>query len=368
MDSHARGRIPSLDGLRALSIAGVLLGHMAGTGTPAWLDAVVRNPYFDVAHFGVRVFFIISGYLITGLLIAEHERTGTISLKEFYFRRTLRIFPAYFALLGILGLLALAGIVSLTRSDFAHALTYTMNYAPNRSWDVGHLWSLAVEEQFYLLWPATILALGLRRGARVALAVLLLAPVIRVVEATVLPQLIPLIGNSFESTADSLATGCLLALWAVPLEQNALYRRLRDSWTVILFLLVMSVASALRYRPGLLVGETLANVAVALLIARSVAHPTGAWGRLLNWRPMVVTGTLSYSLYLWQQLFLNRNAHSLPTSFPLNVVLACAFAVLSYRLVELPALRLRARLSRRSARLRSAVLPEIIGQNESATN
>jgi peptidoglycan/LPS O-acetylase OafA/YrhL len=92
------GRIPSLDGLRALSISAVLLGHLAGhAALPAVSHRRHRNGHVDLADLGVRVFFVISGFLITGLLIAEHERSGTISLQRFYLRRTLRIFPAYFA-------------------------------------------------------------------------------------------------------------------------------------------------------------------------------------------------------------------------------------------------------------------------------
>jgi peptidoglycan/LPS O-acetylase OafA/YrhL len=359
MTTRDRARIPSLDGLRALSIAVVLLGHLAGTaGSPPWINAAVRNSFFDIAHFGVRVFFVISGFLITGLLVVEQERTGTISLKQFYFRRTLRIFPAYFALLGVLALLALVGALNLTRGDFLHAVTYTMNYSPDRSWQVGHLWSLAVEEQFYLLWPAALLLIGLRRGGHVALAAVLLAPLIRVAEATFFPSLLPIIGTSFETTADALAMGCLLALWQHRLEVNALYQwALASSWWLVPVLIAASIVAGLRYRPGLLVGDSLANLAVALLIARSVAFSTDRWGKFLNLRPMVLIGTLSYSLYLWQQLFLNRNQPSTVTSFPLNLALACICAVLSYNLVERPVLKLRSRIAKRPSGVQPAAMP-----------
>jgi peptidoglycan/LPS O-acetylase OafA/YrhL len=270
-----------------------------------------------------------------------------VSLPRFYLRRTLRIFPAYFVLLGVLALLTVAGVVTVSLRDFGHAVTYTMNYAPTRSWQVGHLWSLAVEEQFYLIWPLTIMLLGTRKAALVAAAVVLLAPLVRVTEATLVPRLIPLIGNSFETTADALAMGCLLALWHAPLEARAWYRRAVTTRWLIPVLLLASVALSLRYRPGILLGESLANLAVAFLIARSVGYPNGRWGQLLNARPMVLVGTLSYSLYLWQQLFLNRNAPGLLTSAPLNIALALGCAVLSYRFVEEPMLRLRARIERR---------------------
>ena len=344
------GRIASLDGLRALSISGVLLGHIAGTaGAPRAITAAVENPYVDVAHLGVRVFFVISGFLITGLLIAEEAKTGTVSLSRFYLRRTLRIFPAYYVFLGVIALLSVIGVVTVPADDFVRAVTYTMNYTSARVWLVGHLWSLAVEEQFYLIWPLTIMLVGTKSAARVAFAVVVLAPLIRVTEATFAPRLIPLIGNSFETTADALATGCLLALWQGRLEALSWYRRAIASWWLAPVLLLLSVLLSLRYRPGLLIGETVANVAVALLIARSVAYPHGRWGRLLNARPMVIVGTLSYSLYLWQQLFLNRHSPGTLTTFPLNLLLAVGCAVVSYRMIEQPFLRLRMRLEARRA-------------------
>jgi peptidoglycan/LPS O-acetylase OafA/YrhL len=349
-------RIASLDGLRALGIIGLLLAHSAGTaGAPHALMAIFNGPYVDVAHFGVRVFFVISGFLITGLLMAEEAKTGTVSLSRFYLRRTLRIFPAYYAFLVVLALLTVIGVIVVPAANLARAVTYTMNYTSQRVWLVGHLWSLAVEEQFYLIWPLTIMLVGTKNAARVAVAVVLLAPLIRVIEATFAPRLIPLIGNSFETTADALAMGCLLALWQARLEDRPWYQRAIASRWVVPALLLLSVGLSLRYRSSLLIGETITNVGVALLIARSVTYTKGPWGRLLNAGPMVVLGTLSYSLYLWQQLFLNRNAPGLLTSFPLNLLLTFACAVVSYFLIEQPFLRLRMRLEARRAGPSSAL-------------
>ena len=114
MATERATRIPSLDGLRAISIVAVVLGHMAGTrGFPAALTAIIRNPIVDFANLGVRVFFVISGFLITGILIDESARTGGISLKRFYYRRTLRIFPAYIALLLVMTALDAMRVVSI---------------------------------------------------------------------------------------------------------------------------------------------------------------------------------------------------------------------------------------------------------------
>ena len=111
----------------------VLLGHLTGTRGFVKLTLGIG----DYAHLGVVVFFVISGFLITTLLISEHDHAGRVSLKLFYARRSLRIFPASYAYLAVLGVLCVAGTIHLTASDFWHAITYTMNYLPARSWQVA---------------------------------------------------------------------------------------------------------------------------------------------------------------------------------------------------------------------------------------
>src|SRR4051794_2751641 len=207
--STSPARIPSLDGLRAISIAAVLLGHLAGShGFPDRLSSVVRNPVVDVANFGVRVFFVISGFLITGLLMAEREKRGKIHLGAFYLRRVFRIMPAYVALIAVVALLDASGAIQVPTSDFVAAWTYRMNYHLGGSWELGHLWSLAVEEQFYFLWPLTLLLAGLASGRRIAIAVMCIAPMVRVLELMFgSPALQPTIGWTFETAADTIAAG-----------------------------------------------------------------------------------------------------------------------------------------------------------------
>src|SRR5258708_33942090 len=148
------GRVPSLDGLRALSIALVLISHLVGTRGFIVPQAIGR--FFSLGELGVRVFFVISGFLITSLLLEELESEGRISLIRFYFRRTMRILPPYFTLILAVVLLEAAGWITLAPKDKLHALTYTSNYYPERSWYLGHTWSLAVEQQFYLMCAALL--------------------------------------------------------------------------------------------------------------------------------------------------------------------------------------------------------------------
>ncbi|MEI6078838.1 MAG: acyltransferase [Verrucomicrobiota bacterium] len=153
-------KLPSLDGWRAVSIALVLLLHSSYTsGFPSKLDRIING--FDAGVLGVRFFFVISGFLITCLLLREHAETSVISLKHFYARRALRILPVYFFYLVVLGFLTR---YSQAPSAWLANLTFTTNFFPT-PFATTHFWSLAVEEQFYFLWPwSLVVVLNQRKG------------------------------------------------------------------------------------------------------------------------------------------------------------------------------------------------------------
>src|SRR4051794_16092311 len=212
-------RFSSLDGLRAVSILMVLAGHLNGTANFGRRDLGIG----DYAHLGVVVFFVVSGFLITSLLLSEQEKTGAVSLKLFYARRCLRILPAAYAYMACMAVLWAFGSVRLSWRSLIHAATYTGNYIQARTWHLGHLWSLSVEEQFYLLWPAAFVLLGRRKAAWAAALVLAVAPLARALGWLVLIQAGYSAGTMFPMVADSLATGCLLALGRRWLENQAWY-------------------------------------------------------------------------------------------------------------------------------------------------
>jgi len=337
---HAGERIPSLDGIRAFSIMLVIGWHLSTSGTAPWLEQLWR---IDSGNLGVRIFFVISGYLITSLLLAEHARTGTVNLKRFYVRRALRIMPAFYFFLVVIAVASAAGLVPASRTALLRAATYTANYF-RTDWTFGHTWSLAVEEQFYLLWPSVIVLLGLRRSFVCAGVVLLLSPTFRGIAA--------LTGHwpdnprySFECVADALATGCLLAharpwLWIHASYRRLLERRAMELWPIAI--LVVAVASARWEHFGAIAGITLLNIAIAVWIDLCLRYPESWVGRILNARPMAFVGVLSYSIYLWQQPFL-RPGHTL--RFPLSILCIGILALASFFLIERPMLRLRARVA-----------------------
>lgn len=341
-------RIQSLDGLRAISILAVIAGHATGTRAfPDWLNQLIQNDVVDIANLGVRVFFVISGFLITGLLKGERNRTGSIDLAKFFFRRTFRIFPAYAVFLIGLWFLTVAGVTELTNRDFLHALTYTTNYHIGRSWEVGHLWSLAVEEQFYLLWPLAFRAFGENHGRRALWAVVVVIPLWRVAQSMYFPEYRALIGNSFETTADALAVGCLLSLYQAELPKYGRFARRASSWWSVAALLLIGLVFSARYRPALLLGIPMVNFAIAGAVARVTWSPDTIAGRFLNKPVMMRIGVLSYSLYLWQQVFLNRHSNGWWASFPVHFILSITLAWLSHKLVERPFLVWRETLEKR---------------------
>src|SRR5436190_21478787 len=190
----------------------VLMGHLLGTRH----FFPVQSSLLNLAALAVRTFFVISGYLISTLLFKDRDRitrgllTAGQGFFRFYVRRVFRIFPAVAVLIAVVASLAAAGRVRLLPYDMLAAATFTTNFHHPRAWWLGHLWSLSVEEQFYLLWPAMVLLLGRSSALRAAAAALVIAPLTRVVVWYAMPAWRDYTDESFPTVFDALATGCLL--------------------------------------------------------------------------------------------------------------------------------------------------------------
>lgn len=338
-------RMPGLDGLRAISIVLVLLWHVRGT--PGFVNGQFFLVLGDGAHLGVQIFFVISGFLITSLLLDEQGAAGHISLARFYVRRSLRIFPAFVAFLGAMYCAHVLGWIHLSTVDLLTAATYTVNYHVDRSWDVGHLWSLSVEEQFYLLWPLAMVLVTSRKGrVRITTAVLLLAPLVRVVMHLAIKSGPARDLEIFPAVADAIAAGCLMALVREDLLQREWYRRFTASgWVWLSFVPVLVINRFENFTVVNALGGPVQLVLLAVLIETSTRRNQGTMAKALNWGPIVFVGTLSYSLYLWQQPFMDRHCSAIYCSFPVNLVLAVACALASHLLLERPLVALRKRFA-----------------------
>jgi peptidoglycan/LPS O-acetylase OafA/YrhL len=330
-------RIPSLDGLRAISIFLVIASHFSYTiGFP---------DVYNVGNLGVRVFFVISGFLITGLLIKELDQTDQINLAKFYFRRTLRIFPPYYFYLTVILLCSIFGLMTIPLAKFIPAYTYTSNYLELGIWNLGHTWSLAIEEQFYLIFPGLLLLFGRRKAVWILLAVLFISPIIRIIDFQLFHEQDPIwIYKGFHSNVDTLAIGCLLALQYQYLHSRRWYLQILNSKLMIFAPFLAIVASAQVDHPKLYLGFsfTVCNVLIALCIDWAVTHyQNNPVGNILNSSPFVWAGMLSYSIYLWQQPFFNYDEPAWFTLFPYNFIGIGVCSIFSYYIVEKTSLQLR---------------------------
>lgn len=357
-------RIPSLDGLRALSIVLVVLLHTAqsvGMTHPLpWFVFALAN-----GGLGVTIFFVISGYLITSLLLAEHEKAGRISFKNFYLRRIYRIFPPLYTYVGFLLVLSALGLLALSGIDLASALLLFRNYSYGASsWALEHMWSLSVEEQFYLLWPFLLVgclrrhtdfAAGKAAAAKIALGVIVASPFIRVAFRVLAPHYAS--PYMFHMLADPLMFGCVAAL----LQGSGRFERFYEAGTRIWWLppaVLFLVSGALGIRFGnswnFPIGTSLNGLCIMLFLLWSVRNPGSALGRVFNHRVVAHIGVLSYSIYIWQTFFLHhRNVevfggHTFFNTWPGSWLCILAVSELSFYGVERPFMGIRKRLERRA--------------------
>ncbi|HLB09348.1 MAG TPA: acyltransferase [Gemmatimonadaceae bacterium] len=347
--------LPSLDGLRALSIGFVLLGHASRSVPP-----IVETLLARLAHFGVCVFFVISGYLITSLLWRDVQKRGELQLGRFYLRRTLRIFPPFYVYLTVVAVgVAVAGWPTPANTRWWPAFTYLSNFA-NTNWSVtGHSWSLSLEEQFYLTWPVALAACirargaegGARLGYRVAAAALIVFPLLRVGVFGATRSGILTGTFIFDYVAAGSAIALFIATGTWERGRRVLDGLLKNKATPAAFALAMvlhvTLAGTTRwlFAADAILITPVEAVLLAIFIAWAVRNPKHPVGRVLNLRALRVIGVGSYSLYLWQQLFFGPGAaFALSWSVWLKLTAACACATASYFFVERPSLRLRSRL------------------------
>jgi peptidoglycan/LPS O-acetylase OafA/YrhL len=321
-------RIHSLQGVRAICIAFVVLAHASGTHN--CFQSAVAESYGNP---GVRIFLILSGYLITSQLVKEREQTGRISLPSFYARRAYRIFPAAYVFM--LVAIAIHWTV-LSRTNIVTALTYTVNYYPQGNHVLGHLWSLGVEEQFYLVWPLCLL-LFFRKRIWIVMAVIAAGPPLRMLFWLLWRR--AGLEHPFPVYMDALATGAAVSLLEPGLRALQPVFLNRKFIVVPCLTLLVPLIQFWNNRVYETVGFSVFHVGVAL----SLLHLMKRRYAFLNSSPMVWLGEISYSLYLWQQFFFDRRSPALWAAFPLNVVLALLLAAASYYLVEQPFLNLRER-------------------------
>jgi peptidoglycan/LPS O-acetylase OafA/YrhL len=343
-------RIPSLDGLRALAIILVLIGHCSAT-VPWDLPSPIGF-IFGNGAMGVLIFFCISGFLITRLLINEKNRHGRISLVGFYIRRSFRILPAFLTFLSFIVALKIANFSTITTANLVSAGLFVTNYSPySENWLVAHTWSLSIEEQFYLVWPLILVLFGMRRSLWIGIGLIFAMPFVRVATYAFMPDWRAHIPVMMHTRIDALMFGCVAAIayeeaWFQRLYNLLCTLKLHLILPLFALLIAPFVRMRLRGAYDLPVGLSIDALAATLGMVWLIRNPHSSIGKWFNAKFICWIGVLSYSLYLWQQPFFSHDTIGWPSKFPINIVFVFVAAVGSYYLVEQPFLRLRAKIWR----------------------
>jgi peptidoglycan/LPS O-acetylase OafA/YrhL len=346
MSRKRTGYFPTLDGWRALAALVVLFAHdplmPLGTG---W--------FHQHQTFGVEIFFGISGLLICSRLLQEEEAHGRINLKEFYIRRGFRILPPLMGYLLVVGLLGSLHVVQVSSREWIASLLFYRNYgflagtsAARFSWYTGHFWSLAVEEHFYLILPG--LLVFVRKKWRVP-ALLLLA--VAVAGWRMYLQLTRGSQVDWAHHTDSILDALLIpAVLAIVLSSA----RGRSILTPIVryWLLLAATVLWLVSNGGFeLLTPIVESAFIPLVLLGTVLHPVGLLAKFLELSPMRWLGRISYSIYLWQQLFFTGYFHpslhpfGFLTNFPWRWIALLTCATASYYCLEKPLIRLGHRIA-----------------------
>lgn len=345
--NRVRERDHHLDVWRGISVLMVLVHHTFYFHYPFFKEfahqsttgAVTVFRYLDVVlvefaersgPLGVKIFFIISGYIITKLMVDEEVRNGSFSILQFYIRRILRIFPALLFYLLSLGALSVLGYISLQHQELLHSISFLCNTNTYCGWNTIHTWTLATEMQFYIVWPFLFLLAPKRLRAHLLAGMIVLFTIFS--------------GLGILTTQGWIDNPISFICIAVGVL-TALSHRFKDFLTnrtvSLVFVLVAGVLLLYLFVPGesarILYRESIPWV-LATVVFGSYRLDWVTHYKSYMW--LSYLGLISYSLYLWQQVFLSPDTERLIPSFLDYPILMFVLAFFSYRYIEKPALRL----------------------------
>lgn len=314
---------PALDGLRAVAIGIVIAAHV--------FPRQIRSGWL-----GVYIFFVLSGFLITRILTREIDATGTVQIGRFYLRRAMRLMPPLWTmLLTFLPFILLGHHLTAQLEDWGMAATYIMNFNRAFGWfpdyAFGHAWSLALEEQFYWLWPFALMLVA-RKSPRVFIGLLFLAVTAWRVWLFIHGASLLRIYSGPDTDSDATLMGCFLGLSTVPGWLNSVVERNG-------LLLLAATGIAMLTFSGDLNSSFIAEQTVGCLLGAVlvIASFGDQLGKVLSARPLVFTGKISYALYLWHFpliVFMDARWHLKGVSTFAPVVTAYVVSTTSYFTIE----------------------------------
>jgi peptidoglycan/LPS O-acetylase OafA/YrhL len=317
---------------------------------------------------GVSVFFILTGLLVTTILLDEQEKAGKVSLRNFFIRRGLRIWPALYAFLAVAWLLRAVGFIEFNDMAWIASATHWMNlYNGPNTWPLSHMWSLSLQESFYLVWPIVVTRMPVRKSLWLCIALIVGWPLVRFLahgEAAPWPAHLALDNNGM----NTIFYGALLALMMRDHACAQYLRRFSHIATLIVSVGLITLLYLLHeVWPHSLAGflAPLRNLSVLAVVWWSINNRKHWIGQLLEARPLVYLGAISFSVYLWQQFFLSPNPGWI-TAFPQNLIFALVVGAASYHLCEVPARALGTRFRARYPRRHEAASALVNGRKDLA--
>jgi peptidoglycan/LPS O-acetylase OafA/YrhL len=348
----ATRRIATLDGWRGVAILLVLVNH-------AFSERFAGQAWVSLGSFGVDIFFVLSGFIITARLLEERAKTSTIHLRSFYLRRAFRILPPVLVYLTVLLILSLFLDMDMHPRELLGSLFFYRNYQIAGGMSglyTEHFWSLSIEEQFYLFWPLLLIRLGNARATWTAAGAAVLCATWRLYDClhpdNLLGRHLPGATPGFrmfrtDERVDGLLLGCVLALLFTrePVRRFIANNFPKETPLLCAALIFINLQWSHNW-------TTLTTyVLLAIAIASTLQIHEGLAYKWLNSRLLTGVGLISYSLYIWQELFLMRAPAFHPMGvlslLPLNFLCAIAAACLSYFFIEQPAIRLGRRFEAR---------------------
>jgi peptidoglycan/LPS O-acetylase OafA/YrhL len=338
--------IPALDGIRAIALLLVLFSHSV------IFDQFTsfRSVGLELGYAGVSIFFVLSGYLITRLLIQEEEKTGSISLNLFYIRRAFRLLPALWLYLLVVWVLWVKGLLPGNPwYSFITSLFYIRNLIGHG--DVtNHLWSLSIEEQFYLLWPI-LLVIFPQQNYRRFFIILGITCIVVIWRCYAITNNLATYGNIYIRTDfrfDSPLIGCALALLErirPRLFKQFNYSPFRSDLWLLIGVIMLIVWIKIQLQIGNIWGinSTVTSLIGGIIIISQIINNNSISKQCLTIPPLILMGKISYSVYLWQGLFLGYQSEPLGfmRKFPIGLILSFFSALISYILLEKPLLKIK---------------------------
>ncbi|KDB09705.1 acyltransferase 3 [Burkholderia sp. lig30] len=360
-----KNRLPELTGLRCIAVSMVVLGHAEGTVPGGYVGWLAPLKLFSNGTQGVLIFFVLSGFLITTLLKYEYRATGRINFLKFYMRRSLRIWPAFYIFIISIALLARAGKIDVDPRQLLFASLHVWNYSallglgptsaahPDGAWYLGHFWSLALEEQFYWFWPPLAIYMLQSRNDRILLAMILIEPLVRMASYFAMPGLRGQLAMMLHTGVDPILIGCYISFKYDKIKAWLDSQRYANAsvtcLVVVLFFVIPFISRWVGGYWSATYGKTIEAAIVGIVIVTIIDRREFWLSRILRNNLFVFVGTISFSLYLWQQLF-NGFDSPVRMEFPLNILQAFAAAAVSYWFVEVPFLRLKDNLGKNGHR------------------